>query len=383
MNIVPGQSPYSSLLRVRDHQRSKEQVGKEASNNKLIDDSLVDNANLFVVEDESSNELIARASQNVDESSIASSLFRSRRELTLKSGTDADNNFDAVLDENTLAKLALLLKFIAGVQGSNINDLKFQFIKLFPDESDQVVILRKLLKRENLDKTTRANIELLLEDIIKNSDKRRLKAGINVSLKAKLFGKALDVSPQLLRSAYREFIESDGHEIETYQNWITVFGYDKRKNILAFVEGALLNDIDSVDPSCSLCEFGNFLYRLCQLKKLRTLDVNFITNLLSCECIQKINACEKTWLLFLMSILQDALCVDDFLKEIVGEKLILNPDTVLVNFYQKVLTECMGISVEFFKIDDDKIILENEIKKLIEFLFKKEILNSHGNVNAL
>ena len=375
MNIISGASLYSSALRTREHQRNKDQINKETSNEKLIDESSVESANDFLVEEESANNLIAKAAQNVDESLISLTQFRSRRDLSQKSGADLDSNYEAILDDNTFAKLALFLRSIRNVQGNNINDLKFRLIKLFPDESDRVMILRKLLSRKNVDDSTRLKLVALLENIKEEANPKRLKAGINVSLKAKLSGKTLTISPQLLRSAYREFIEAEMHEVEIYQSWVAVFGYEKRKDILVFVEGALLNDIDSVDPSCSLIEFGNFLSRLCQLKNLRTLDINFINKLLINNQVNSVNASEQSWLFFLMCILQDAENLDDYLEEIT--KGILSSISVdkTLSFLQAVLKECMFIPSDFFSKANDKSILETEFKIIIERFYKKELLS--------
>ncbi|WP_337064790.1 type III secretion system gatekeeper subunit SctW [Rouxiella badensis] len=374
MSSINRDYSHSPLLRVREHQRAKAQAEKESSNEKVRDEGELDSAALSLTEDDSSADLIARASQNVDESLIALSQFRSRRDLTLKSGADAENNFDSILDDNTLPKIALLLKMVSGVQGNSIQDMHFRFLNLFPDESDRVLILRKLLKRKNLDETTRKNISTLLENTLQAADPRRLQAGLNIAVKARLFGQFLDINPQLLRSAYRYFIESDDAETVIYKNWISIFGYKKRKTILELIEEFLLTDIDALDPSCSLTEFGNVLLKLNQLKRLRTVDGDFIGNLLLNENIFNVNESEEAWLLFFFCVLQDARNLEEYLNEVAGEFLMAGEPSGCVRFVQALYIECSKIPVEFFDVSEDKSWLEEHLKDSISFHFENEII---------
>lgn len=169
LSRINSDSSHLATVRLREQQRTKAQTDKESVNNKVIDEGAQDNADLFVIDADSANELISRASQAVDESLLASSQFRTRRDLSVKSGADTENNFDSILEENTVHKIAQLLKFISGVEGNSIRDIIFKFMKLFPDESDRVKLLRKLLAKKNIDEATKSTLKILLESIEKEA----------------------------------------------------------------------------------------------------------------------------------------------------------------------------------------------------------------------
>lgn len=114
MKIGGSEYGHLSALRVREQQRDKAQLQKETSNAKVNDEAYLEDQALLILDEDSSADLLARASQSVDEGLQASSQFRSRRDLSLKSGTDAENNFDSILDDNSLKKLELLLKMVSG-----------------------------------------------------------------------------------------------------------------------------------------------------------------------------------------------------------------------------------------------------------------------------
>lgn len=375
MKIGGSEYGHLSALRVREQQRDKAQLQKETSNAKVNDEGYLEDQALLILDEDSSADLLARASQSVDEGLQASSQFRSRRDLSLKSGTDAENNFDSILDDNSLKKLELLLKMVSGVSRSSIKDMLFKFFKQFPDDSDRVIILRKALKRADINENLKPIIKLLLKQLEQSSEPKALKAGINVALKARLFGQTLGVSPALLRSTYRGFLESQGDEIETYMSWISLFGYQKRHHIMKFIEEALLQDIDSLVPSCSPPEFGEVLAKLNQLKKMRTLENTFIRNLLSRNPIIDINGSEKSWLLFLFCIIKDPAGIKNYLAD-VSPSLEGKSASIKAQFYQAVYLLCKNIPEEFFADENGRLDVETELNSRINEFFKLELLNS-------
>lgn len=375
MKIGGSEYGHFSALRVREQQRDKAQLQKETSNAKVNDEGYLEDQALLILDEDSSADLLARASQSVDEGLQASSQFRSRRDLSLKSGTDAENNFDSILDDNSLKKLELLLKMVSGVSRSSIKDMLFKFFKQFPDDSDRVIILRKALKRADINENLKPIIKLLLKQLEQSSEPKALKAGINVALKARLFGQTLGVSPALLRSTYRGFLESQGDEIETYMSWISLFGYQKRHHIMKFIEEALLQDIDSLVPSCSPPEFGEVLAKLNQLKKMRTLENTFIRSLLSRNPIIDINGSEKSWLLFLFCIIKDPAGIKNHLAD-VSPSLEGKNASIKAQFYQAVYLLCKNIPEEFFADENGRLNVETELNSRINEFFKLELLNS-------
>ncbi len=98
--------------------------------------------------------------------------------------------------------------------------------------------------------------------------------------------------------------QSESHEVEIYSDWIASYGYQRRLVVLDFIEGSLLTDIDANDASCSRLEFGQLLRRLTQLKMLRSADLLFVSTLLSYSFTKAFNAEESSWLLLMLSLLQ-------------------------------------------------------------------------------
>lgn len=122
--------------------------------------------------------------------------IRQRRELVRKSETENYNEFDNVLDDeidqkidkvvNILSKADLITKHLVG-----------QLRKLITDDSDLVIVLRALIKRNNLHEKNRKKIIDVLSYVEQTTNKKRLKSGINVALKARIFSSKIDVKPYL------------------------------------------------------------------------------------------------------------------------------------------------------------------------------------------
>ncbi len=137
------------------------------------------------------------------------------------------------------------------------------------------------------------------------------------------FWENIIVKTSLLRASYRQFIQSESHEVEIYSDWIASYGYQRRLVVLDFIEGSLLTDIDANDASCSRLEFGQLLRRLTQLKMLRSADLLFVSTLLSYSFTKAFNAEESSWLLLMLSLLQQPHEVDSLLADIIGLNALL------------------------------------------------------------
>lgn len=283
--------------------------------------ALSDGESLWV-EDESPAALLQKFSQATDEMSAAMAQFRTRRDYEKKSGAAGETSFDRVLDEEVEAKFDKLLQILQGPEGANIENLLRQARSLFPDDSDLVLVLREALRRRDLEEVVRKRLKRLLTKAEKEADPKRLKAGINVALKARLFGKTLTMSPALMRESYRGFLENEEHEIEIYQGWLSTYGIEKRSLVINFMEDALLADIDSVDPSCSHVEFGYLLGRVQQIKLIRSSDVLFINGVMGHEIVFQVNPQESAWLYFLFGILQQPDELNDLLIQVLGDDFL-------------------------------------------------------------
>ncbi|MBG6245650.1 hypothetical protein CS369_14250 [Candidatus Symbiopectobacterium sp. 'North America'] len=183
------------------------------------------------------------------------------------------------------------------------------------------MVLRELLYRRNLDEIRRKRLKALLSQVEKEADPKRLKAGINVALKARLLGSTLKMTPTLLRESYRSFLANDDTDLMQYQTWISTYGVENRGILTTFMEDALLADIDAADPSCSHSEFFFLQERIKQIKRIRSSDILFVQGLLKNPLIRDVYEKEETWLLLLFGMIEHSDDVDMLLSQIVGHHL--------------------------------------------------------------
>ena len=273
------------------------------------------------VEDTSPAAALQRYMQSSDEMSAALTQFRNRRnfEATVDVAT---GGFEKVLDDDALPKAKQILA-LARLGERPVEWLLQMARGMFPDDSDLVLVLRELLRQKQLDKPTRQRLEQMLQTVLEQAPPRRLKAGINCALKARLFGKTLGLRAALMRETYRSFLEADDGPVSCYEDWIALYGYQHRATVLAFIEAALLTDIDALDPSCSHSEFGQLLIKLTQLKRLRSADALFIKKLLVDELIRRHERQESDLLVFLFGLLRYPDELDQLLHGTFGDTVLL------------------------------------------------------------
>jgi len=198
-----------------------------------------------------------------------------RRARAEKSSSRATDPFERILEEESEPKTDSLYVIAKAPDISKQGFLDFAR-SLFPDASDFVLVLRELIRRRRASGVAAAQFEEMLEEVWQNTDPKLCQAGLNVGLKARLYSKKMEVSPQTLRDTYREFLISDEGELFQYENWIEQYGSRRRNLVTEFVETSLLHDIQSHDPSCSRLEFGALLGHVVKLKKLQAADLGFL-----------------------------------------------------------------------------------------------------------
>ncbi|KVT72969.1 YopN/LcrE/InvE/MxiC type III secretion system gatekeeper [Burkholderia ubonensis] len=289
---------------------------------------------------------VERFVQSVDEMAAALTQFRNRRDYDKKLGHLADS-FERVLDEEAQPKAQQIIQ-VAKAHGISVEELLRQARALFPDDSDLVLVLRELLRRRQMEEVVRKRLQALLKQVEDQAEPKSLKAGINCALKARLFGKALQLSPGLLRASYRQFLQSEAREVDVYSDWIGSYGYQRRATVLDFMEGALLADINSQDASCSRLEFGYLLGRLGQLKLLRSSDAVFVGGLLANENVCEFNGSEADWLLFLLSLLQSPQELDALLADVAGRSALLSRHNEHSILLQALYRACKALSPALF-----------------------------------
>ncbi|OXJ22041.1 SepL/TyeA/HrpJ family type III secretion system gatekeeper [Burkholderia sp. HI2714] len=289
---------------------------------------------------------VQRFLQSTDEMAAVLTQFRNRRDYDRKLGNLADS-FERVLDEEAQPKAQQIIQ-VAKAHGISEAELLREARALFPDDSDLVLVLRELLRRRQMEEVVHKRLQALLKEVEDQAKPKLLKAGINCALKARLFGKALQLSPGILRASYRQFLQSEAREVDVYVDWIGSYGYQRRATVLDFMEGALLTDIDSQDASCSRLEFGYLLGRLGQLKLLRSSDAVFVGGLLANEKVCEFNGNEADWVLFLLSILQSPQELDALLADVVGRSALLSRRSEQSILLQALYRACKVLSPTLF-----------------------------------
>lgn len=311
-----------------------------------------------------------RAAKSANGMAAMLAQFRNRRDYDKKRSSLADS-FERVLEEDVESKADGIL-LVARSPDASAEELLNQARRQFPDDSDLVLVLRQLARRKQLDEAARKRLREALKQAEAEADPQALKAGINSALKARLFGAALEMSPSLLRASYRQFLQSEGSESEIYQDWVASYGFQHRRAVLDFVEGALLADIDSLDPSCSRLEFGNLLGRLTQLKLLRSADLLFVRRLLANPLVCRFNPSEADWLLLMLSLLQTPQELDGLLAETVGDTALLSRHADRSALLQALYQACKTLPPRLFPDEEWQEALLEEFRYLAHIAYRHE-----------
>lgn len=296
--------------------------------------------------------------------------FRSRRDFDKKSD-EASSQFAQVLDDDGAAKAKALIRIVKS-SGLSTGELLQQARSLFPDVSDLILVLRELLRQRQLDAIVRARLQAALKQAEQEASPRALKAGINVALKARLYGAKLAFRAALLRASYRQFLESQEGEVAIYQNWILDYGLERRALVLEFLESALVADMLAQDPSCSRIEFGNLLGKLNQLKLLRSTETLFIDGLLTDALIVAHNGSEADWLVFMLALLQSPHELDPLLFDVVGASLRLATGPVCAMVLQSVRYAC-SVLPHALLTEEDAEQLQQCFDRLTETVYGREL----------
>jgi type III secretion protein W len=170
--------------------------------------------------------------------------------------------------------------------------------------------------------------------------------------------------------------------VDCYEDWIAVYGYQHRGSVLAFIEAALLTDIDAVDPSCSRIEFGELLRKLGELKRLRSADAAFIQRLLNDELIRRHNASEPDWLVFLLGLLKYPDELDQLLSGVFGESLLLTMHRERSALLQVVRLVALSLPVELLPDDEALLRVAERFTRLADIAFVHETIERRTVVHS-
>ncbi|WP_380178180.1 type III secretion system gatekeeper subunit SctW [Kalamiella sp. sgz302252] len=339
------------------HRHTKSLGEKQRRNEELQRQENYDSNSGQITEDESPAAMLQRFAQATDEMSALMSQFNNRRAFERKNSQSAETVFERVLEEEIEPKFDKLVTILKSSEGANIENALKQAFTLFPDESDLAMVLREKLRQRNLEGIVRQRLQKLLAHLEQEANPKRLKAGINVALKARMFAKALMLSPALMRESYREYIQSNDHQTEIYQNWVKTYGAEKRAIVINFMEEALICDIEASDPSCSNIEFGYLLGRLGQIKRIRSSDIVFIENLQKQKEFSLLNADERTLLIFFFGILIDPDSLEEFISSCFGESMTNLKKTEQAKILQVLYMHVKELPAEIFYEEEYRDIL--------------------------
>lgn len=330
--------------------RSAKHEAKLDAQRDVVQQADAHQADALQVEDVTPGAEVQRFLQATDEMAAAATQFRNRRDYDKKLGHLAES-FERVLEEEAQPKAQKLVQVGRSLE-IPADDLLRQARAMFPDESDLALVLREMLRRRELDEVVRKRLEILLQQVEEQAEPKKLKAGINCALKARLFGKALMMNPAVLRASYRQFLMSDTEAVvDTYADWISSYGYQRRAKVLDFIEDSVVTDIDAQEPSCSQLEFGYLLGRLSQLKLLRSADLRFVSGLLADPVVCSFNGNEADWLVVMMSLFQQAPDLDLLLADTVGRSALLSRHREHSLLLQALFSACRELPPSLFAFE--------------------------------
>jgi type III secretion protein W len=319
---------------------------------------------------------VSKFVQSSDE--MAASLrsqFGRRRDMDGKLDNLGDS-FERVLEEDVIPK-AMQILAITKQGGRSIEWLLQQARHQFPDPSDLALVLSELLRRREMPVATRQRLEAMLQAVLEQAPPKRLKAGINCALKARLFGKKLALKASMMRETYRAFLESDDDPVGCYEDWIALYGDYHRANVLDFIEEALLTDIDAQDPSCSHAEFGLLTTRLGELKRLRSADALFVLRMCHDSLVSRHNPSESDWLVFLLGLLRYPDELRQLLQSALGEALLLTAHRERGAVLHMLRLACLSLPHELFPDDTALQRVGEQFTELATITFENEAIDRH------
>ncbi|HFO8556046.1 TPA: YopN/LcrE/InvE/MxiC type III secretion system gatekeeper [Escherichia coli] len=318
----------------------------------------------------------ARFLQATDEMSAALTQFMKKKiyEEQLANFLDGE---EYVLEDQPIEKTD---KVMEALKAATTHDYEvYSFAKkLFPDESDLVVVLRAILRKKQISENVRLNAEALLRKVNQETTKKFINSGINSALKAKLFGQALSLNPKLLRASYRQFLMAEDDAVDTYVEWIGSYGYQNRMLVTKFIKETLFSDINALDASCSSLEFGMFLNKLSQLLSLQSAEALFLKTLMNNPIIKKFISAEDYWIFFLISLIK----FPETTEELLNNALVTLPADA--NYKDKTLllkaiySGCTNLPFSLFINNEQLLEIRECCKQAIKVTFAAELFDTQN-----
>ncbi|GAB3629533.1 SepL/TyeA/HrpJ family type III secretion system gatekeeper [Pandoraea terrae] len=309
-----------------------------------------------------------RAAEMVDEMSAGMTQFRVRRQYG-DERTRMEESYERILEEEAPAHI----EKIQSAPYATLDHLRRMLRERFPDVSDRFLAIRALLQQcGGGDPERHAILQTLRDEVAAEAPPKALYGGMNCALKARLFGSAMEVTPSLLRAAYRSFLMSQSADIEVYASWIATFGHQRRIDVLHFMERALVDDCRAIVPSCSAAEFGNLLGRLCQVRRLRSGEAAFIGQVMASRCAMSFNDREKDWIYFYVGILSRPASLDSLLAEISAERAMQRGYDDHGQLIEMLRCACGSLPDDIFADPAIKLALLHQFEHLAQTAYRLE-----------
>lgn len=214
-----------------------------------------------------------------DDMSMVATLFSQRFGQSLDKKANRGQSTLYIAEEGADKKLDKVM-IIFRKSGRSLQELLQYLRKMFPDESDLVMVLLELLRKKKLGAQLDAEIENEINHLLEGENGKQIRAGINIALQAKTFAKLLSLNASTLRNLYRSYINLDLEPIYFFKMWMEEYDIKQCTIILSFLTQSLICDMQSLMPSCSQSsEFGYFLERVNKLRTLYSLIEINIKNL--------------------------------------------------------------------------------------------------------
>ncbi|WP_223672855.1 type III secretion system gatekeeper subunit SctW [Proteus terrae] len=185
-----------------------------------------------------------------DDMSMVATLFSQRFGQRLEKKANRGKNTLYIAEEGADKKLDKVMMLFRK-SGRSLQELLQYLRKMFPDESDLVMVLRELLRKKKLGAQLDAGIENEINNLLEGENGKQIRAGINIALQAKAFAKLLSLDASTLRNLYRSYINLDLEPIYFFQMWIEEYDLKQCTIILNFLTQSLICDMQSLMPSCS------------------------------------------------------------------------------------------------------------------------------------
>lgn len=362
--------PQAVIQKKTEEQEAKQKVSDDPAAQTSASDGADDNEGIVVT--------AQKILDSLDEMS-ALAWVRFRRLTEKRDEIISDSALDYILDEESPQKLQNLIGVLRNEKVLSVKQLLEYARTLFADPSDLYAALRGLLRNSTLSKSELKLLEESLETLEDedNEKVRSMRAGLNIALKARIFGKKMDTSPGRLRDTYRKFLRGEGTALDNYEDWVADYGARKRVIITDFMENALVTDIDANDPSCSLSEFGYLRGHLTQIKNIRSSDFIFIQKIKRNKLLISFNNSEDEWLYFFFCILRNPESLFTSLKETGGVAFTAASPTKKVEFIQTLYRYCRLCPIEIFTDNDSREELMTYFLEILSEGRNRENSSSH------